>query len=66
MANHFFSINRAADNSPNAVTAAASSTAGDDLELRIADAAGLTKGDVYILTQELLQYIDDYSVFPAN
>lgn len=47
MSNHFFSINRGKDGfKPNDITQAAASTAGDDIELRLADAASLTRLDV--------------------
>lgn len=47
MANHFFSINRGAEGFKfSDITKATSSTSADDIELRVADAAGLTRKDV--------------------
>ena len=47
MANHFFSINRGVSGfSPSDITRDTSSTAADDIELRVADAASLTRLDV--------------------
>lgn len=49
MANHFFSINRGKDGmQPSDITQAATSTAGDDIELRVADGASLTRLDLEI------------------
>lgn len=65
MANHFFSINRGTDSAKSSiVTTGAASTAGDDLELRIADASSLTKKEVVVLTQRLIDYIRAQSNFP--
>lgn len=47
MANHFFSINRGVEGfKKDDITRATSSTTGDDVELRVADAASLTRLDV--------------------
>lgn len=48
MADHFFSINHGLANANNnfAITKGTSSTASDDIELRIADGVGLTRLDV--------------------
>ena len=65
MANHFFSINRGTDSAKSAaITAATSTTSGDDIELRLADAAGLTKKDVDILVERVLDYVRNVSTFP--
>lgn len=49
MANHFFSINRGVSElKADAVTRATSTTAGDDIELRVADGASLTRKDVLL------------------
>ncbi len=49
MSNHFFSINRGVDGlKPADVTRATTSTTGDDIELRVADGASLTRKDVMI------------------
>lgn len=49
MANHFFSINRGVSGmSPVDVTRATSSTSADDIELRVADGASLTRKDVVL------------------
>lgn len=47
MANHFYSINRGKDGFLQSdITRATSSTTGDDIELRLADGASLTRLDV--------------------
>lgn len=47
MADHFFSMNRGKSGTSNSdITTGASSTAADDIELRVADAANLTRKDV--------------------
>lgn len=47
MANHFFSINRGkSGTTPTDITRATTSTTGDDIELRVADGASLTRKDV--------------------
>lgn len=47
MANHYYSINRGvAGTKQSDITRATSSTSGDDIELRLADAASLTRMDV--------------------
>lgn len=49
MTNHFFSINRGKDGFiPTDITRATSSTSGDDIELRLADGAALTRKDVVL------------------
>lgn len=49
MSNHFFSINRGVlVMKANAVTRATTSTTGDDIELRVADGASLTRKDVLV------------------
>ena len=60
MANHFFSINRGkAGTSISDFTLATSSTTGDDIELRLADAAGLTRKDVRLALKALGRLIED-------
>lgn len=49
MANHFFSINRGKSGTAiSDITYATSTTAGDDIELRVADAASLTRKDLML------------------
>lgn len=69
MANHFFSTNRGtgrhslvADTAD--ITTGSATTAGNDVELRVADAASLTKKDVRLLVEKLLSYIEQQSDFP--
>lgn len=54
MANHFFSANRGTlYGKANAITRATTSTTGDDLELRVADGASLTRKDVQLFVEAL-------------
>lgn len=54
MSNHFFSSNRGVDGSkPTVITRATSSTTTDDMELRLADGASLTRKDVMIFLENL-------------
>lgn len=47
MANHYYSINRGVEGfKKDDITRGTSSVSGDDIELRIADAASLTRLDV--------------------
>lgn len=49
MANHYISINRGKDGlKPSDLTYDTSSTSGDDIELRIADGASLTRKDIIL------------------
>lgn len=49
MSNHFYSINRGVDGfNINEIAQAATSTTGDDIELRVADGSSLTRKDVRI------------------
>ncbi len=49
MANHYFSINRGKSGFAEVdITKGAASTAGDDIELRVADGASLTRKDVIL------------------
>jgi hypothetical protein len=49
MTNHFYSINRGKSGlTPSDITRATSSTSGDDIELRLADGASLTRKDVIL------------------
>ena len=60
MANHFVSINRGKSGTKNSdFTAGTSSTAGDDIEIRLADAAGLTRKDVRLALKALKVYFED-------
>lgn len=64
MADHFFSSNRGVmHNKANAFTRATSTTSGDDLELRVADGASLTRKDVLLFLEGLeLLFLDGKSV----
>lgn len=54
MSNHFFSSNRGKDgNKQTTITRNTASTSGDDLELRVADGASLTRKDVVIFLRLL-------------
>ena len=49
MADHFYSINRGESGfKPADIAEATSSTSADDIELRVADAAGCTREDVLL------------------
>lgn len=57
MANHYISINRGKQGfADNDFTYGTSSVSGDDLEIRIADAAGWTR-------QEIIQKLDEIGRF---
>lgn len=57
MSNHFVSINRGKDGfHPDDFTLATSSTTGDDLELRIADAPGWTRFEVVRALETLIRW----------
>lgn len=69
MANHFFSTQRGTGiHSLTAatadITAGTATVAGDDVEVRIADAAGLTKADVKDILERISQFIQNSSTFP--
>jgi hypothetical protein len=54
MANHFVSLNRGVSGTKSSdFTVGASSTAGNDIELRVGDAANLTKKDVILALEAL-------------
>jgi hypothetical protein len=60
MANHYISINRGKDGSQATdFTTGASSTAGDDIELRIADGASLSRLDVVIALKAFERYLEE-------
>lgn len=59
MSNHFFSINRGVSGmKPSDVTRATSSTSGDDIELRVADGASLTRKDVLLALEAFERVIE--------
>lgn len=59
MANHFFSINRGkSGTTPTDITRATSSTSGDDIELRVADGASLTRKDVVLALEAFIRVIE--------
>jgi len=54
MSNHFVSINRGkSGTSVSDFTFGTSSTSGDDIELRLADAASLTRKDIVLALEAL-------------
>lgn len=68
MANHFFSINRGKSGTKNSdIATATTSTTGDDIELRVADGASLTKKDVQLALDALANFFRGKSntTFPS-
>ena len=60
MSDHFISINRGKDGFKlSDFTTGASSTAGDDIELRIADGASLTRKDVVIALEAFERFMEN-------
>ena len=60
MANHFVSINRGkSGTSMSDFTTGTSSTAGDDIEIRVADAAGLTRKEIRLALKALGRFFED-------
>ncbi len=60
MSNHFVSINRGKEGTKYSdFTTGTSSTAGDDIELRIADAASLTRKDVTLALEAFERWIEN-------
>ena len=58
MADHFVSINKGKDGfKMSDFTTGSSSTSGDDIELRMADAAGLTRKDVLIALEAFERWL---------
>lgn len=58
MANHFVSINRGVSGTKYSdFTTDTSSTAGDDIELRIADGASLTRQDVQLALEAFERWL---------
>ena len=68
MANHYISINRGKSGlKPSDFTYDTSSTSGDDVELRIADAASLTRKDVILALEAFERALTSFketSTFP--
>jgi hypothetical protein len=67
MANHFVSINRGKDGFKSSdFTTGASTTSGDDIELRVADGASLTRKDVQVALEALERFFEnkDLTNFP--
>lgn len=67
MSNHFVSINRGKTGMvASDFTAGSSSTAGDDIEIRIADGASLTRKDVMLALEAFEIYFGnkDLTTFP--
>jgi len=65
MASIYLGLNRGAEDSPGDVTEG-SSTGSTDVELRIDTGKGLTRQEVTIITERLLEYLNDgtTAVFP--
>lgn len=60
MSNHFLSINRGKDGLKSSdVTTGSSSTAGDDVELRIADGASLKRLDVIKALEAFRRFLEN-------
>lgn len=67
MTNHYISINRGKDGLKlSDLTLGTSSTAGDDIELRIADGASLTRKDIVVALEAFERTIvaKDRTTFP--
>lgn len=68
MSNHFISINRGKEGfKPTDFTTGAASTAGDDIELRIADGASLTRKDLFKALEAFERFLLSatiYGTFP--
>lgn len=58
MASIFLGLNRGAGSMPDQVTEGAA-TGGTDVELRIDTGKGLTRGEIFDITQRLLEALDD-------
>lgn len=56
MSNTFYSANRGTGLKPVDITTGASSTSGDDVELRVADGASLTKKDVDLIVERIMVF----------
>ena len=66
MANHFISLNRGQQGSIQSdYTTGTSSTAGNDLEIRIADGASLSKKDVIIFCEAIEHFIENNQLVSA-
>ncbi len=60
MANHFISLNRGENGfTPSDFTTGAASTAGDDIELRVADGASLTRKDIMIALEAFERFFEN-------
>ena len=67
MANHFFSINRGLDGlKPDQITRGTSTVSTDDVELRVADAASLTKRDVIMALEAFKRLMEQSSSAPSG
>ena len=62
MADHYISFNKGDGISPGNLTTGTSSTAGDAVELRMLDGAGLTQTDVTLALEAFEAYIATHSV----
>lgn len=67
MANHFISSNRGKQMAKTVdFTFATSTTSGDDLELRIADGASLTRRDVVLFLDRVMQMMQAGPINGSN
>lgn len=64
MADHYLSVKKSTALSPASVTAGTGSTAGDHVEVRMLDGAGLNNLDVIMALKRIVAHIesDGYSV----
>lgn len=66
MSDHFVSINRGKDGfKVSDFTTGTSSTAGNDIELRVADGANLTRKDVVLALEAFERFIEDRTMSSA-
>lgn len=67
MADHFFAINRGLEGfSEVDIVKGTSSTSAADMELRLADAAGLTRRDVLIALKAFMRAFDSPGSYVTN
>lgn len=64
MADHYISFNKADGINPGNLTAGTSSTASDQVELRMLDGAALTQKDVLLALESFKAYTTTHSVTP--
>jgi hypothetical protein len=69
VSNHYFSINRGVEGTkPSDITQGAASTPTDDIELRLADGANLTRKDVVKAIKAFIRRMCEpsFTTFPPN